>query len=241
MKLKADLHLHTADDPVDTYINYTSEELIDQASARGFEVLAITLHGKRLERPEVFAHAERRGILLIPAIEKFIEERDVLIYNVSAEEVRGRMNFSDLRRLREKRGNDILIIAPHPYFPHRHSLREKLEPHIDLFDALEYAHLYLPFLNYNIKGEQTARIHDKPMIANSDTHHPTLFGDHYSYLDATDKSIPAVFDAIRQGRIEMVHRPRYFRECAYVGYCLVRDKVKRTLGLMPRRVVESPL
>ena len=45
--LKADLHIHTGDDPVDR-IPYSTLELIDRAAVLGYDVLAITLHDLQL-------------------------------------------------------------------------------------------------------------------------------------------------------------------------------------------------
>ena len=42
-KLKADFHIHTADDPYDR-IRYTSRQLIQKAKHHRYEVLAITNH-----------------------------------------------------------------------------------------------------------------------------------------------------------------------------------------------------
>jgi hypothetical protein len=46
--LKADLHIHTAEDPLDR-VPYTAQELIVKAATEGFEILAITwrLRGKK--------------------------------------------------------------------------------------------------------------------------------------------------------------------------------------------------
>ena len=41
--LKADLHLHTAEDPVDR-VGYTARELITKAADKGFDVISITNH-----------------------------------------------------------------------------------------------------------------------------------------------------------------------------------------------------
>ena len=41
--LKADFHIHTAEDPLDR-VPYTAQELILKAADEGFEVLAITNH-----------------------------------------------------------------------------------------------------------------------------------------------------------------------------------------------------
>ena len=66
--LKADLHLHTAEDPNDR-VSYTAKELISKAADQGFEVLAITNHQCLTFNQRLSAYARERGILLIPGME----------------------------------------------------------------------------------------------------------------------------------------------------------------------------
>ncbi len=66
--LKADLHLHTAEDPHDR-VAYTAKELISKAAEEGFEVLSITNHQRLTFNRNLSAFARERGILLIPGME----------------------------------------------------------------------------------------------------------------------------------------------------------------------------
>src|SRR5213593_3927824 len=113
--VKVDLHIHTLDDPKDA-VDYSAHELLERARALGFRVLAITLHDAVFDRKEVFADAAAMGILLIPAAEVRLLGADVIVLNVTAEEVEQLKNFDDLRRLRARRGNSIFTIAPHPFY-----------------------------------------------------------------------------------------------------------------------------
>src|SRR5437763_3472162 len=111
--LKVELHTHTADDPIDR-IPYSTIELIDRAAALGYGALAITLHERQLDVKRFEAHAAKRGIVLIPGVERTIEGRHVLLLNFSraTESV---ATFRDLARLRARERG--LVVAPHPYFP----------------------------------------------------------------------------------------------------------------------------
>src|SRR6185295_3384320 len=110
--LKADLHIHTADDPADP-IPYSTFDLIDRAAQLGYDVLAITLHDRQLDTAPFRDYAASRGIVLVPGIERTIHGRHVLLLNYSraAESVNA---FEDLVRLREREHG--LVIAPHPFF-----------------------------------------------------------------------------------------------------------------------------
>src|SRR6202795_2558296 len=105
--IKVDLHIHTLDDPKDV-IDYSAHQLLERARQLGFRVLAITLHDAVFDRPEVFADAVAMGILLIPAAEVRLQGADVIVLNVTADEVAQLKDFDDLRRLRNRRGDSIL-------------------------------------------------------------------------------------------------------------------------------------
>src|SRR6186997_246758 len=93
--IKMDLHIHTLDDPKDA-VDYSAHQLLERARALGFGVLAITLHDAVFDREEVFADAAAMGILLIPAAEVRLCGADVIVLNVTAEEVATIKDFEDL-------------------------------------------------------------------------------------------------------------------------------------------------
>src|SRR5947209_7616812 len=95
--IKLDLHIHTLDDPKDA-LDYTAHQLLERAQSLGFEVLAITLHDAVFDRAEVFADAARMGILLIRAAEMRIEGADIVLLNVTRDEIAGLRNFDDVRQ-----------------------------------------------------------------------------------------------------------------------------------------------
>src|SRR5580704_17324699 len=97
--IKIDLHIHTLDDPKDV-IDYSAHELLERARQLGFRVLAITLHDAVFDRPEVFKDAAAMGILLISAAEMRLQGADIILLNVTANEVAALKNFDDVRRLR---------------------------------------------------------------------------------------------------------------------------------------------
>src|SRR5713226_9969577 len=84
--IKIDLHIHTLDDPKDA-VDFSAHQLLERARALGFRVLAITLHDAVFNRKEVFEDAAAMGILLIPAAEVRLLGADVIVLNVTAEEV----------------------------------------------------------------------------------------------------------------------------------------------------------
>lgn len=205
--VKTDLHLHTAEDPLDE-IGYTASELLDRAHRDGFKVLAITLHDKVFDVPEAFAKARDLGMLLIPAAELRLEGADTVLLNISVEEAASLHRFDDLRRLRAQRGKSLLVFAPHPFYRFGGSIGRRLERDIDCFDAIEYCHFHVPLLNPNIPAVRLAARTNTPLLATSDAHRLRFFGEHYSLLGIANASQPLavedVFEAIRAHRIKRV-------------------------------------
>src|SRR6516162_2409196 len=113
--IKIDLHIHTLDDPKDA-VDFSAHQLLERARALGFRVLAITLHDAVFDRKEVYADAADMGILLISAAEVRLLGADVIVLNVTAEEVAELKTFDDLRQLRARRGNSVFTIAAHPFY-----------------------------------------------------------------------------------------------------------------------------
>ena len=96
--IKLDLHIHTFDDPKDK-LGSSAHELLARARRLGFSVLAITLHDAVFDEREVFAAAQRLGILLISAAECGIEGADIILLNVTGEDVEGLLSFNGARTM----------------------------------------------------------------------------------------------------------------------------------------------
>jgi len=198
--LKADLHLHTAEDPLDR-VGYTAKELISKAADEGFDVISITNHHQMTFNQDLLSYAQKRSILLIPGIEMTVQRRHVLVLNPPPHKM-----CSDFFSLSKLRRPETLIVAPHPYFPGTYSLNGCLLKHWTLFDALEYCHFYSPRINFNQKAIEVCQSHGFPLVGNSDAHFLSQFGTTYSLIYA-QKNLESIFTAIREGRVEVVTRP----------------------------------
>jgi predicted metal-dependent phosphoesterase TrpH len=205
--IKLDLHIHTVDDPKDV-IDYSARDLLNRARSLGFGALAITLHDAVFDRPEVYAEAEKLGILLIPAAEMRLEGADVIVLNVAPKEAAALRNFSDLRALRARRGSSIFTISPHPFYLLGGSIGRRLIHEIDCFDAIEMCHFHKGPFNPNWLAQRVARKFGKPMIATSDAHRLHAFGRHYTTIPRPAKlDCEAVFGALRTGPARLVSPP----------------------------------
>ena len=227
--LKVELHTHTSDDPVDS-IPHTGTELIDRASALGYDALAITLHERQLHLPRLTAYAAERGIVLIPGVERTIEGDHVLLLNFSrgADELQ---TFEDLKRL--KRRSRGLVVAPHPFFPSPSCLGGKLERHADLFDAVEYNAMFTTTVNFNRRAERWANRHGKPLVGNCDVHRLRQLGSTYSLVDAAPDAA-AICDAIVAGRVRVESRPLAWTEVARIVPGLLVTPRRQSAGSRTR-------
>jgi predicted metal-dependent phosphoesterase TrpH len=219
-----DLHLHTAEDPLDL-VRYTAKELISKAADDNFDVIAITNHHRMTYNQDLSSYAQERGILLIPGIEMTIQRRHVLVLNPPPHKM-----CSDFYSLSKLRRPETLIIAPHPYFPGTYSLNGYLLKHLNLFDALEYCHFYSPMINFNQKAVEVSRSFGFPLIGNSDAHFLSQLGTTYSLVDA-EKNLESIFKAIRQNKVKINSRPLKTLEMGLIANRFLRMKLRlRTIN-----------
>lgn len=216
--VKMDLHIHTRDDPKDA-VAFSAHQLLERARSLGFRVLAITLHDAVFDRREVYADAAAMGILLIPAAEVRLRGADVIVLNVTGEEVAQLTDFDDLRRLRAQRGSSMFTIAPHPFYVVGASIGKRLLAEIDCFDAIELCHFHKGLFNPNRRAEKVARQFDLPMIATSDAHEFHAFGKHYTRIPVEgDLTIEKVFTALRSGPMRLTSPSCSFFDLASTMY-----------------------
>jgi len=233
--IKIDLHIHTLDDPKDA-VDFSAHQLLERARSFGFRVLAITLHDAVFDRKEVFADAAAMGILLIPAAEVRLLGADVIVLNVTAEEIAQLKNFDDLRRLRSRRGNSIYTIAPHPFYIFGGSIGSRLLAEIDCFDAIEFCHFHIGLFNPNRRAQKMAARFGKPLIATSDAHRLHAFGRHYTSMPMPPAlTVENVFASLRSGPLRLTSPPSSvpdFVSAIYFVFLKHPFQVRRRFGRM---------
>ncbi len=225
--LKADFHIHTAEDQKDL-VRYSALELIDMAREKGFSCLAITNHDICTWTEYLRDYAKERGICLLPGMEATIQGRHVLLINFDFRNLPSISTFEDLYRIRRQ---DALIIAPHPFYPSLVALRKKFIKHIGLFDAAEWSHFFCKRINFNIKMEKTSKRAGLPIIGTSDAHQRKQFDTTYTLVDAETPEPGAVVQAVRRGRVEVVTRPLPLLRLLEINVKMaLRNKIIKRLG-----------
>ena len=82
---------------------------------------------------------------------------DVIVLNVTAEEVAQLKTFDDLRQLHgARRGNSVFTVAPHPFYIFGGSIGSRLFAEIDCFDAIEFCHFHIGPFNPNRRAQRVA-------------------------------------------------------------------------------------
>jgi predicted metal-dependent phosphoesterase TrpH len=226
--IKADLHLHTSEDPCD-WIRHSAADLIDRAAVLGYGALAITLHDSQLERERLRARARDRGIILIRGIERTIEGSHVLLLNFPAHVVSSIRSFAELAEA--KRRSRGLVIAPHPFFPGRSCLQSTLDEHAELFDAVEWSYFWTRAVDFNTRAAAWAVERGLPVIGSSDTHDIRQLGRTFTLIDAPDDA-DAICEAVRGGRVALRTEPVPYPElfAVYSGLMIrgwLRDVLRR--------------
>jgi len=217
MRLKCDLHLHTSEDPRHQ-LSYSARDLIEKAAQLGYNVISITNHNKVTYSPELADFALRKGILLIPGVEATVMGKHVLIYGVDKmKEKWGKLTLFDLKRIKAQ---GSFTIAPHPFYPNYNCLGGLLKRFPRLFDAVEYSHLYVKKVNFNLRAQKFARNHGLPLIGLSDAHSLKQLDYTYTLIDAA-KDPASIFQAIREGRTTIVTRPAKVMTSGIVGIKLL--------------------
>jgi predicted metal-dependent phosphoesterase TrpH len=133
-----------------------------------------------------------------------IEGADIILLNVRAEEVTALRSFHDVRALRAERSQSLFTIAPHPFYILGGSIGKRLINEIDCFDAIELCHFHKGVFNPNRQALRIAEKFGKPLIATSDAHRLSAFGQHYTSIPRPEQLTPeSVFTQLRRGLLRL--------------------------------------
>jgi len=218
--LKAELHSHCSADPNDyRFCEYTPEQLIETAAHQGYDVLAITCHNLDVWSRGLAEYAESLGITLLPGMEVTVERgRHVLVYNFRT----GCENVNTLAKIRARRREDTLVVAPHPFYPSGSCLNGLLRRNLDVFDALEVSGFHTRRIDFNAAARRFAERQDLPAVGNADVHRLWQLGRTWSWIYAEPGILP-VLHAVRQGHVRVHSSPITLGEAAsWWATCLWR-------------------
>ncbi|MFP4111589.1 MAG: PHP-associated domain-containing protein [Candidatus Woesearchaeota archaeon] len=233
--LKVDLHLHASEDKREPVMFYDAKMLIDRAKELEFDALAITLHDQFFYNEDIKKYADSRDIILIPGIEKEIEDKHVLILNID--------KYPDIDKLEDlaKLPKSSLIIAPHPFYFIGRSVGKFLKENPSLFHGVEYNSVYLSFLNSaNRKAKKFSVAHNLPLVGNTDCHLLSQFGRTYTLVDAK-KDKESIIRAIKNNKVILMTRPLGF--FVFVKFILrsILSKFAELFGINMKKVHKTKI
>jgi hypothetical protein len=173
--LSVELHTHSAlshdgRDPVDL--------LLSQAAAVGLDALAVTDHDEIDASLEAVEKAPAFGIdELVPA----------------------GLSFDDtLDHIRAQGG---IAVVPHPFQKSRHGVAHEItRDQLASADAIEVYNSRLLTGRANRQAERFAERRGLPMVAGSDAHIGEMVGQAVTHVDADERSVDAILEAIADGR-----------------------------------------
>lgn len=208
--VRVELHAHTSDDRED-HLPYSARELILHAAALGYGALAITLHDTAFDPAPLATLAREHGVRLIPGIERTVEGRHVLIFNVPRAAMLAVRRLDNLAPLKAAHPR-ALVVAPHPFFPIGSALGgATLDAYRAVWDAVEVNAMHMRGFDWNRGAIAWAATHGVPLVGNSDVHRLSQLGRTWSEVDV--ELTPAMSDvdaadavcaAIRAGRVRVV-------------------------------------
>jgi predicted metal-dependent phosphoesterase TrpH len=215
---RIELHSHCKGDPVDSYIGHDIFQHIDRAKEIGLDAIAVTWHRKICSVPEAEAYARDRGILLIPGMEAEVDRRHLVVLNLTEGDLPAEPTWNQVRSMRLRKP-DVLVLAPHPYYPHPSCLGTTMHDHADCIDAVEWCFIHVNWLpghvNPNLRAARWAREHGKTVVACSDAHSLATIGRNASFVEADELTPEALFAGIRAGRVSFDRKSLALKSLVY--------------------------
>ncbi|WP_299262188.1 PHP domain-containing protein [Halorientalis sp.] len=174
------------------------ELLLGQAQAIDLDALAITDHDEIEASLSAVEKAEEYGLVGIPGMEVSTAAGHVLALGVR-EVIPPGLSFGEtLDRIRTLGG---IAVVPHPFQESRSGVLANVSQEtLTAADAIEVYNSRLLTGRSNRQAERFARRNGMPMTAGSDAHISEMIGQAVTRIDAAERSVDAILDAIRQGR-----------------------------------------
>ncbi len=200
---RVDLHNHCQGDPVDR-LSHTIYEHLDAAKRAGLDAIAMTWHRKVCEDAAASAYARKLGLLLMSGMEADVEGKHLVLLGLREGELPGQPTWDEVRALRAQRPG-VVVMAPHPFYPHPACLNRGLNGNEDCIDLVEWCALHTHWVpsrvNPNLRAARWAQRHGKTLVACSDAHSVAAVGRNASTVEAAELTEESILAALRAGRV----------------------------------------
>ena len=200
---RIDLHNHCAGDPIDP-LRHSIYEHIDAAKRAGLDAIAMTWHRRVCEDEEARSYALEQGLLLMSGMEAEVHGRHLVVLGLREGDLPGETSWDEVRALRARQPG-VLVMAPHPFYPHPSCLSQSMNGNEDCIDLVEWCALHVHWLpsrvNPNLRAARWAHRFNKPLVACSDAHSIAAVGRNPSTVEAEALTEEAILTALRAGRV----------------------------------------
>lgn len=199
--LSVELHAHSSAshdgrDPIDL--------LLEQARAVGLDALAITDHDRIEASVEAARRAAEYDLIGIPGIEVTTAAGHLLGLGVTDRIEAGRTFAETVDAIHDQGG---IAIVPHPFQESRHGVAKHLDgDEIAIADAIEVYNSRLLVGLGNRRARRFAVDRGLPEVAGSDAHISEMVGQARTLIDADERSMGGIVEAIRAGRTRIEGR-----------------------------------
>ncbi|WP_319378133.1 PHP domain-containing protein [uncultured Methanocorpusculum sp.] len=228
--ITCDLHIHTS---ASADGKCPVKDVITKAKERGLDAIAITDHDTTEGAKQALA-LKKPGILIIPGIEVSTKQGHLLVLGTTKVFELGK---DVLETIREAKHEGCLTIVPHPYHRWRHAVGLHSPDALRDADAIEVFNSRYYIGTANSRAAKFAKKYHIPMTAGSDAHTCQFVGYGINIIDAEERTVASVLDAIRKGKIESKCKKTPIRTYTSQSFNNVVRKVRRqTSRLKPRRM-----
>jgi predicted metal-dependent phosphoesterase TrpH len=193
--LSVELHAHSSR----SYDGRDSvETLVEQAAAVGLDALAVTDHDEFDASRTAVELCGERDMIGIPGMEVSTAAGHVLGLGVR-ELIPAGLPFSEtVDRIHEQGG---IAVVPHPFQESRSGVLAHIDrEELTRADAIEIYNSRLLTGRANRQAERFAHRNGMATVAGSDAHIAEMVGQAVTHIDANERSVGAILDAIREGR-----------------------------------------
>lgn len=191
--MKFDLHVHSC---YSKDSNASLDDILEYASRNGLDGFALCDHD-RIDGGIACSNRAREtgsNLVVIPGVEVSSSKGHILVLGVSEPIEAGLSPEETIIKAREQ---GAVVIIPHPFKTTSHGIGyiEGLDA-----DAIEVLNSRCITDGANNQAREAAMKSGFPMVGGSDAHEAEMVGIAYTVIDARQRTVESVLDAIRAGK-----------------------------------------
>jgi len=222
--MKFDLHVHSC---FSKDSNADLDDILEHATKNGLDGFAICDHDSTKGGIECVKRAKEIGSkqIVIPGLEVTSSKGHILVLGVSELIEPG---LSPEETIEKARAQGAVVVIPHPFKLTSHGIGylEGLKA-----DAVEVLNSRCMTDGPNKKAHKAAEDMGFTMVGGSDAHEAQMIGRCYAEIDASERSVEAVLDAIREGKTSAHGKKTPFMFVIKQFFAGQKKKIGKRIGI----------